>query len=177
MKLKNLLFFTFFLLGSLSGFAQEQPVSTEITPVKKQSLFFEVFGPGATYSFNYDTRFQNTNDGLGGRIGISYLGSADAIKIFTVPVVLNYLLGKKGNYFELGAGATFVNVSSDADSDSDDVLFLDGGNESSVLGTLNFGYRRQPVDGGFTFRAGFSPVFGQGSFIPYWPYIGFGYSF
>ncbi|MFZ4263421.1 hypothetical protein ACFRAE_15380 [Sphingobacterium sp. HJSM2_6] len=162
-------------LSATISFAQ-QNANPDISLTRKQSLFFEVLGPGVTYSFNYDTRFQKTNNGLGGRIGVSYLGGADDIKVFTVPVVLNYLLGKKGNYFELGAGATFVNVSSDFESGSD-VLFLENGNESTVLGTLNFGYRRQPVDGGFTFRAGFSPVFGQGNFIPYWPYIGFGYSF
>jgi hypothetical protein len=50
-------------------------------------------------------------------------------------------------------------------------------NNNGVLGTLNFGYRYQPVDGGFSFRAGVSPIITSDQFLPYWPYLSFGYSF
>lgn len=141
---------------------------------RPQSVFFEVFGTGVGYSVNYDTRFQKTANGLGGRAGASYFKS-DGLSVFTLPIGLNYLLGKNGNYFEVGAGATFLSVSVEGDKDSD-FLFLDG-EASDVFGTLVFGYRKEPVDGGFAFRAGVSPVFGGGDFIPWWPYVGFGYAF
>lgn len=143
---------------------------------RAQNVYFEAFGPGVTYSFNYDTRFQKTKNGLGGRIGASYV-SVDGSSIFTLPVGLNYLLGKNGNYFEMGLGATFLSINGNEDGGDNEIFFYEGEKNSTVIGNMTFGYRRQPVDGGFSFRAGFAPVFGSGSFIPYWPYIGFGYAF
>lgn len=181
MKLKAITTTLLSLGLAVSTFAQDANTRNPNTyePGRRsQNVYFEILGPGITYSFNYDTRFQNTLNGLGGRVGISYV-SVDNVSMLTVPIGVNYLLGKKGNYFEMGAGATFVhaNAKDEQEGDTDGVFFLDGGSASNVLGNLTFGYRRQPVDGGFSFRAGFSPVFGSGDFIPYWPYIGFGYSF
>ncbi len=138
--------------------------------VATQSIFFELLGAGGIYSFNYDTRFQDRPDGVGARIGLSYLAT-DEDAVFSIPVMLNYLLGKNGNYFEVGLGATYINV---------DFEFLGGENESAeqtVFGTMTFGYRLQPVDGGFQFRAGVAPIFTREVFIPYWPYLSFGYAF
>jgi hypothetical protein len=141
------------------------------TTKRAQNVYFEILGPGVLYSANYDTRFSKRQDGLGIRAGISYATIEDA-SLFTVPVQLNYLLGKGGKYFEVGLGATYGTASVDFG-------FMDDDNEtgSTVIGTMTFGYRRQPVEGGFMFRAGVSPVFGHGSFVPYWPYVSFGYSF
>src|SRR3546814_1152650 len=47
---------------------------------------------------------------------------------------------------------------------------------SGSFGHLHFGYRLQPVNGGFTFRAGMTPVFGDGYFIPYYFSLSFGRS-
>ena len=141
---------------------------------RPQAVFFEVLGTGVGYSVNYDTRFQKTEDGLGGRAGVSYFKS-NGLGVFSLPVGLNYLLGKNGNYFEVGAGATFLSVKEDENKHGE-FLFI-GGEESTVVGTLVFGYRRQPVEGGFTFRAGVSPIIGGGDFIPWWPHVGFGYAF
>lgn len=138
---------------------------------RAQSFYFELLGPGITYSFNYDTRFQNTLNGLGGRAGVGYI-AIDGNTVFSTPLMLNYLLGKEGRYFEMGLGATYISFT--GDSDENDVLFVD---ESQVFGTMVFGYRRQPVDGGFMFRAGISPIFGQGNFVPYYGYLSLGYTF
>lgn len=140
---------------------------------RAQSFYFELLGPGATYSFNYDTRFQETLNGLGGRAGLSYI-MADGNGVFSMPVMLNYLLGKEGTYFEMGLGATYISFNSAESAAENEVLFVD---ESAFFGTMVFGYRKQPVDGGFMFRAGLSPLFGQGNFIPYWPYLSLGYTF
>ena len=153
--------------------AQTRNPSTHEPGRRAQSVYFELLGPAATYSFNYDTRFQNTLNGLGGRIGLGYI-AIDGNSVFSVPLMANYLLGKGGKYFEMGLGATYIGFNSSESAAENEVLFI---NESQVFGTMVFGYRRQPVDGGFLFRAGLSPIFGKGNFIPYYGYIGLGYSF
>lgn len=148
-----------------------------------KTFFFELLGPGALYSANYDIRFKKRPDGWGGRAGISYYNDADQ-HLFTVPLVLNYLAGKRGKYFEVGGGITYYNsktnevfFSEQKTSDGNGNILYNGTSKSGILGTLNFGYRYQPVDGGFSFRGGVSPVITSEQFIPFWPYVSFGYAF
>lgn len=152
------LFFFFMSLVGLAITAKAQSA---------QSVYFELGGPGIA-AFNYDTRFTGREDGLGGRIGLGGI-SIDGESVFYIPVGLNYLLGKEGSkhYFELGAGATPV-FGSDG---SDDGTFTE------TFGHLLFGYRLQPLNGGFTFRGFISPIFSGGDFIPYWFGISLGYKF
>ncbi len=139
-----------------------------------KAAYAEIGGPGIA-SANFDTRFQKTEDGLGGRIGIggfSLGSSADGgkISIITIPVGVNYLIGKDNkNYFELGAGFTYVGAKSSDSFNSD--------NFSSSFGNITLGYRLAPESGGFFFKAEITPVFGKGFFIPYYGGIGFGYKF
>jgi hypothetical protein len=132
-----------------------------------QVVYFELGGPGLA-SFNFDTRFsKGANDGFGGRVGIGGF-SIDGSGIVFVPVGVNYLIGKDSrNYFELGGGVTPVFSTGN----------LVGDNFSSTFGHLIFGYRMQPKEGGFTFRAFVNPVFGKGFFIPYYGGVSFGYKF
>ncbi len=131
-----------------------------------QSVYAELGGPGLA-SLNFDTRFTKTNGGFGGRAGIGGF-SIDGTGIIFVPVGVNYLLGKDNkSFFEIGAGVTPVFGSGD----------LSGDNFSETFGHILFGYRMQPADGGFTFRAFVSPVFGKGFFIPYYGGVSFGYKF
>lgn len=130
-----------------------------------KSVFAELGGPGLA-SVNYDTRFTGKEDGIGGRIGVGGF-STSAGGLVTIPLAINYLLGKdQRNYFEVGAGYTPVFISGDEE-----------GMFTGSFGHLHFGYRLQPADGGFTFRAGITPVFGNGGFIPYYASISFGYKF
>ena len=130
------------------------------------SGYVELGGPGLA-SFNFDTRFAPKEDGLGGRVGIGGFSISGESIIF-VPVGLNYLLGKDTkNYFEIGGGVTPVFASSSVDDD----------NFSTTFGHILFGYRMQPKEGGFLFRAFISPVFGSGFFIPYYGGVSFGYKF
>lgn len=137
-----------------------------------KAVFVEVGGAGVA-SFNYDMRFTNRNDGLGGRIGVGGFRIDDVSAVF-VPVDLNYLLGKNNrDYFEIGAGATFVNMK--------DRYRYNGYNDDDIFhgtfGHLSFGYRLQPANGGFMFRASIVPIFGNGFFVPYYAGISFGYKF
>jgi hypothetical protein len=189
--------FQFFMLIALcisafSANAQKMPqadsVQRSYANKRAQNVFFELLGPGSVYSANYDTRFSKKQNGLGGRAGIAFFADGET-SFFTVPIVINYLLGKNGKYFEVGAGITYYTFKSDSYNSFfnnrgsstyqvDDVTYYQGANrDNGVLGNLNFGYRYQPIDGGFSFRAGVSPVFSSSQFIPYWPYLSFGYAF
>ncbi|MBK9983827.1 MAG: hypothetical protein IPP15_15905 [Saprospiraceae bacterium] len=130
-----------------------------------KSVYFELGGPGLA-SINFDTRFSAKEGGLGGKVGVGGF-TVDGVGIVFIPIAVNYLLGKDSrNYFEMGIGVTPV-LGSDGD----------GGNFSGTFGHLNFGYRLQPENGGFTFRAFITPIFGNGFFVPYYGGVSFGYKF
>ena len=139
-----------------------------------KSMYFELGGPGLA-SINYDMRFQKTEGGLGGRIGIggfSLSEDGDKVSAIFLPIGVNYLLGKdERNYFEIGGGITPVFISSNSSSAQDDDNF------TSTFGHLNFGYRLQPKNGGFLFRAGIVPIFNKNGFVPYYFGLSFGYKF
>ncbi|MDZ4748366.1 MAG: hypothetical protein SH808_07740 [Saprospiraceae bacterium] len=129
-----------------------------------QTVYFELGGPGLA-SFNFDTRFKG-QDGLGARIGLGGFSVGGEGVVF-VPIGLNYLLGKDGrHFFEIGGGVTPV-----FGNDGSDGAF------AGTFGHLLFGYRLQPQDGGFSFRAFINPIFGNGFFIPYYLGLSFGYKF
>lgn len=152
----------FFLLFNYNSHAQAK------------SVYFELGGPGLA-SLNYDMRFQKTEKGFGGRIGIggfSVNDVGDKVSAIFLPIGVNYLLGKdERNYFEIGGGITPVFISAKASGNSD------GDNFTSTFGHLNFGYRLQPKNGGFLFRAGIVPIFNKNGFIPYYFGLSFGYKF
>lgn len=151
-----------------------------------KSAYAEIGGAGLA-SINYDMRLMKKEDGLGFRVGVGYFAirsdysngtntSTNKIGALTFPLELNYLLGKnEKNYFELGAGATIVSIK----NKSTDNIYVDNSDEifNGTFGHLYLGYRLQPKDGGFLFRAGITPVFGKGFFIPYWAGVSFGYAF
>ncbi len=145
----------------------------EKTNYRPKTFFVELGGPSLNFGFNFDTRFMRRYNGLGMRVGVSYASFAGLQSLFTLPVQINYLLGKRGKYFEMGAGATLA-LASESYNDEKAV-------HSKIFGTMMFGYRKQPVKGGFTYGVGFAPVYGtiEGKFffMPYLPYVSFGYSF
>ncbi len=158
--MKKVLFFIAFACVSATVFAQQAA----------KAVYFELGGPGLA-SFNFDTRFSKKEDGFGARIGFGGFSLDQSGAVF-VPVGLNYILGKDGrNYFELGAGVTPVIVIDNTSGSSEDDTF------GTTFGHLNFGYRLQPADGGFFFRAAINPVFGNGFFMPYYGGVSFGYKF
>jgi hypothetical protein len=168
MKLSKIILLAF---GSVAFLIKPSTAQTADLP-RAQNVFVELGGPGLLFSANYDTRFENKRDGIGGRIGAGYL-AADGTSIFTLPVQANYLLGKDGKYFEIGLGATYIGLSDDYDDDE----FLSFDNTSAFIGTMTFGYRYQPIGGGFNFRASINPIFNESAFVPYFAGISFGDSF
>lgn len=154
MKKVYVLFAIALLIGKI-GFGQAK------------SVFFELGGPGLA-SINFDSRFTKSEAGIGGRIGLGGF-SIDGESVVFIPIGLNYLLGKDNkNYFEIGGGVTPVITNFGVN---------DGDTFSSTFGHLLFGYRMQPANGGFIFRAFINPIFGSGFFIPYYAGVSFGYKF
>ncbi|GAB3646145.1 hypothetical protein GCM10028791_05610 [Echinicola sediminis] len=155
--------------------------------VPTQAVFVEVGGAGLVYSFNYDTRFdKNRIDSWGLRAGIGGYALSDE-SFLSIPVQLTRIFGKQQHFFEIGAGATLVNYkdtyfdyysgSATEESDKSYHFILDMGETPSVIGTMNFGYRRIPEDEGFTWRVNLTPVFNSDGFWPLFAGLGFGYAF
>ncbi|MBE9601254.1 hypothetical protein [Pedobacter sp. MC2016-24] len=137
---------------------------------RAQNVYVELAGQGIILTANYDTRFSNKRNGIGGRIGIGYL-AIDGDKITSIPVGLNYLLGKGKSFFEIGLGMTYLSAKG-----SDDSFLFDDETADGLLGTMNFGYRLQPVDSGFSLRAGLTPIFNSNNFLPFYG-VSLGYTF
>lgn len=164
--------------------AQNEMYLQEMSSSGGRAIFFELGGHSIFFGFNYDARFNKKPDGLGGRVGIGYMAVSEA-RFFSLPVALNYLMGKDGKYFEMGAGATLLTLGDREYSGTYTELGYTGPNRSNrtkLLGNISFGFRRQPLNGGFMFRAGVAPVFGLEDdksffFFPFLPYISFGYAF
>lgn len=162
-----------------------------------RSVFVEIGGPSLVYSFNYDFRFDKENlDSWGLRVGAGGYKLEDE-SLLTVPVQATRLLGNGRNYFEVGAGFTFINYTNrytvydynnydpntgespiiGQKTEKDYHFILDIGDTPSFVGTLNIGYRRIPENGGFTFRANMTPLFNTRGFWPLFAGVGLGYAF
>lgn len=189
---KNLLILLLVFLPML-GFSQGESPAT-------QSVYVELGGAGLPYSFNYDFRFDKTKvDSWGMRLGAGGYALSGGTSFFSIPVQFTKLYGKNGHYFEAGGGFTFMTfkdnrepycISGTYDPNTgvytcnqysssrevyDFILEIEG--SPNVMGTLNFGYRRMPVDGGFMWRANLSPIFNGNGFWPLWVGVGIGYAF
>ena len=129
-----------------------------------QNVFVELGGQGLVFTANYDTRFSNKRNGIGARIGIGAIG-AEGGSIVTIPIALNYLLGNENKFFEMSVGATYL---------KGELLDETG---STIIGTMSFMYRLQPEKSGFSYRVGFTPIFNENFFIPYYFGLSLGYTF
>lgn len=167
-RITSCLVLFFLLINNAKG--QESRSESLGSEKRAQNIFVELGGQGLLFTANYDTRFSKRRDGLGGRVGIGYI-AADGDNATTVPLSLNYLLGKGKHFFEMGLGATLLATK------ASDHSFVFNDNDSYIIGTMSFSYRLQPVDRGFSFRAGLTPVFNKDFFIPYYAGLSLGYSF
>ncbi len=176
------------LLTAHAGVTQNMDVELPAT----QSLFIEAGGAGLPYSFNYDFRFDKLNiDSWGMRIGVGAYALNDD-SFFSLPIQITRLMGKNNHYFEIGGGITIVafkNTTEICDFNSSGQFVCEARQNAStsyviditgspnVVGTLIFGYRRMPENGGFTWRANLNPLFNSSGFWPLWLGVGLGYAF
>lgn len=165
----RLFFFMLCICSSVFTTAQQNTISK----IPGQNSFFaELGGPGILFSANLDRRFKKSNLGFGGRIGIGFVSGEtyeyvngnyiyDNKSVVTFPLQVNYIFGKPTSVhsFEVGAGITFSGKEVD-------VLNFYDENKTNVFGTAAFMYRRQPKEGGFSWRIGFTPLISNGYIQP-----------
>ena len=190
--MKNLLAIIFILFVSGPLLAQTEPVS-----VPSRAVYVELGGAGLPYSFNYDFRFDKSQtDGWGMRVGLGGYTTTNE-SFFSAPIMVNRLFGKGVHFFEVGMGATFFAFDNTYDdyclygyidqntgqyiceqySNSTYSFILDVNSSPSLMGTMNFGYRRIPENGGFTWKVNLNPIFNNNGFWPLYAGVGFGYAF
>ena len=119
-------------------------------------IFVELLGAGGIGSINFDIRLKkNRQDGFGLRAGFGlgeYFSSnitSNSGRYYSVPLGVNYLIGKRRNGLELGSIIT-------PQFTFNKVL---NGPQVAALGVFNFGYRFQPLKEGLLFRAGWQPFY------------------
>ncbi len=151
---------------------------------KPNTIYLEGGGPAMLYSLNYD---RMVHEYFSLRAGISYWGlrgtlssgdnQADVRAHFvSVPLMANFLLGRKGHHLEAGAGANLLFASGSVAAQSGGLFSDARGSAFEPLGTASVGYRYAPFKTGVSFRAGFSPLFSRDFFQP-WGYISLGVAF
>jgi hypothetical protein len=142
-------------------------------PTYTKNLYLELLGNGGLYSFNYDMRTEKgRRDKWGFRVGYERIGisgkdtstgESSSFKITGVPVALNYLIGKRKGFLELGAGFTYLifnlNGRTVKPNELDNFDFdTFGFNGAVMIGTFNIGYRHVPYDKGVTYRIALTPL-------------------
>lgn len=175
-KTIQLLLVTVMLIKAVTVSAQEG------SDYIRKSVYLELLGNSLAYSVNYDMRFKkNQQDGLGFRIGaggFSITGyDSDGVEVkgslWTFPIALNYLMGKKRSALEAGLGVTPLILGAKIEVDDEKI----GSTGSGANVFFNLGYRFQPLKNGFTARINWTPIINSGGFIPAWFGISLGYSF
>ena len=173
---------SFLLFVAIAGLSLtfNQPLLAQESQDVKKLFYAELSGPGMIMSANFDSRFNpNTVLGLGYRLGAGFAIKTDSEPeritktYYSFPVGLNYLFGQPhSNFiFEVGAGVSFLTRKVS--------LYTYSGNEKQgrMVGFASFMYRYMPVDGGFSFRVGFTPIIGTAGDLFPMAAIGFGYAF
>ena len=154
-----------------TAFSQEERSTSKFPG--QTSFFAELGGPGILFSANIDRRFKASRLGFGWRAGIGFTTGDemktdntgytywDPVSVLTVPAQLNYIFGQSGSphTFEVGAGITYVSKEIEIFNFYDD-------KSSQWFGSFSFMYRRQPVNGGFSWRIGFTPLVAKGYIQP-----------
>ena len=181
--------FPFIVLCALLFCVPQSVKSQEASSTK--AIFGELGGPGVLFSVNFDSRIKKRERlGLGYRAGVGFcvatfkeleelysdLNNREYRNItrsyYTIPVGINYILGREGSAhsIEVGAGATYL-------TREVSLFYYDVKTPGHFIGHVVFMYRRVPVDGGFSFRVGFTPIIGtSGDLVPM-AAIGIGHSF
>ncbi len=153
-------------------YSRAEPISSDKQGFRK-AVFAEAVG-NSLVSLNYDMRLKRfKNDGLGIRAGVG-LGQlfdsqfAEFNRYVSIPLTINYILGKQRHGFETGLGIT------------PQIALVDIGDSPRIrpLGFLNMGYRYQPLKDGLLFRATWTPYISSLKSHQYvWFGASIGYSF
>jgi len=157
-----------------------QSLSAQNGDVSNNLFYTELGGPGVIMSANFDGRFKSDSRlGFGYRLGAGFgIGrfKEEQGKIrrtyYSVPAGLNYVFGKPNikSTFEVGAGVSYL-------TRQVSIYNLDVDQQGNVIGFISFMYRVTPVNGGFSFRVGFTPIIGTAGDLFPMGALSLGYAF
>lgn len=165
--MKTLSIITLLFLSVIS-FGQNEKKDFD-SKIRKNAVYFELGGNGGLYSINYDRIVisgKRTHLSLRGGLSIAHFS-------YFVPLEINFLFGKRHNFFELGFGETL---------DVNNKRAGGGIGFNHYLPFMRIGYRLQKKtnENGLLFRAGLTPTFivdeGEGYPIPF-AGVSIGYAF
>ncbi|MHB1180010.1 MAG: hypothetical protein ACYCZO_16995 [Daejeonella sp.] len=152
--------------------------ATDLSGKLRKALFVERHGSGIDLSVNYDMRLKkDVNDGAGVRAGIGIgrryntavtnNNKSTARRYMSVPVGINYIVGKKRHGLEAGASYT-AQIALDK---------VENGPQFIYIVPFNIGYRFQPIKEGLIARAAWTPTLNKYGFYAGWTGVSVGYSF
>lgn len=156
------LFFTFNILLFSCYFSNAQ-IQMRLLPCnappscQKNTIFHETksnFGNLNYNSLNFEHLLNcSPTSTVGFSFGVIYF-SFPKISSYGVPLNINFMFGRYSNLFEIGFGATYLNVYQNYDKSigkySDNVTYV------GLNG--NIGFRHQNTEGGWFYRIGFTPM-------------------
>lgn len=132
--------------------AQEQPAT-----LKRNAVYFELFGQGVLYSLNYEYRITPQVSLRAGFTSWRISLISTRFNFTGFPIMLNFLSGKKSGHFEAGIGCIPATVTYIGDEYNPFIVLERKGSSTAIMGTATIGYRYQPAEGGIIFRAGLTP--------------------
>jgi hypothetical protein len=137
-----------------------------VAPSARNAVYFELGGNAILYSVNYERRLTDTWSGRAGFMIVSASGvdedTGDEVDVSLgiIPLMANALVGRGTHRLELGIGPLFL-IGGGQIEDAE-VGEVDEFSAAGLAGvTSTFGYRRQPRDGGFLFRASLNPFYSE----------------
>jgi hypothetical protein len=145
-------------------------ITSALLAQKNKSVFFELAGNGGFVSVNFDSRFNNSEKGLGYRAGFGFIPPSNSFgvsdpAVWTVPVGFNYLLGKTRHYLETGVGATFYFYNGTGSDFWGNTEIKKG---TGIVFIPSAGYRYSPYGKAFQGRLFVSPIIDADGASFYW---------
>lgn len=173
MKKIIIVFLTVFFISGLQTLYAQSEIQNEeetVEPVKNV-IYFELFGNGGVYSFNYERRVTSSIWMRSGFSNFSLFGD-----YITVPLTASYVFGSSTVSLEAGMGFTFFygELPSSLFSASDE----ESGTEKDLgfLPTGIVGLRFQPDTHNLFMKLAFTPFYNRTGFLPF-AGLSMGYSF
>jgi hypothetical protein len=180
-----------YVIDTVEKLKQQKKINKVMGSRYQKVAFVELLGAAGLYSINYDMRTaKGVRNGWGFRVGFERIVSNfkdsvagvienSRIKFTAIPIVLNYLFGKRKGFLELGVGATYFKFKGEATS----ITTVERYQEEtfrqsfgSIIGSFNIGYRHVPYKNGFMYRVALTPLLIEDTFVPFIG-IGLGYHF